>query len=290
MNIQTYVEAIEKQGLKSEGVIVMQHGEKIAGHRWIPDTPKVVFSVSKSFTSIAVGMAIEEGKLNLKDRVIGAFPDKAPNADERTQALTLEHCLTMSRGYPEFTRPESVSHVLQQKLSSDPGSIFLYDNACTFLASAMLTKATGLTVRDYLEERLFRPLGIPKPNWEETSDGYTIGGTGLEVSTASLAVFGQFLLQRGNWKGKQLISASWIDCASRAHISTSDSRHPDYDLGYGYQFWPCRHGAYRCDGKDGQFVIVFPREDAVVAITSNEENMKPILYTVWDTILPQLRD
>jgi CubicO group peptidase (beta-lactamase class C family) len=235
-------------------------------------------------------MAIDEGKLKLNDRVIDAFPDKAPHADERTQALTLEHCLTMSRGYPEFTRPESLSHVLQQKLTRDPGTVFLYDNACTFLASAMLTGVTGLTVRDYLTERLFEPLGIPKPNWEETGDGYTMGGTGLEVSTASLAVFGQFLLQRGSWKGKQLVSASWIDSASRAHISTGDSKHPDYDLGYGYQFWPCRHGAYRCDGKDGQFVVVFPREDAVAAITSNEENMKPILYTVWDTILPQLRE
>jgi CubicO group peptidase (beta-lactamase class C family) len=267
----------------------MRHGKKIAGRRWIPDLPKLIFSASKSFTSIAVGMAVDEGKLTLGDKVADSFPGAASNPDGRTSALTLEHCLTMSRGYPEFVRPESVDQVLNQKLTKDPGVFFLYDNACTFLASAMLTKATGLTVRDYLAERLFRPLEIPGPAWQQSDDGYTIGATGLELSTASMAVFGQFLLQRGNWNGKQLVSASWIDSASRAHISTSDSEHQDYDLGYGYQFWPCRHGAYRCDGKDGQFIVVLPREDAVVAISSNEENMKPILYTVWDTVLPELR-
>ncbi|MDR3333716.1 MAG: beta-lactamase family protein [Treponema sp.] len=287
MDIKRYVDAIEGQKLAVEGVVVLQQGKQIAEHRWIPDVPRNVYSVSKSFTTIAVGMALDAGKLSLNDKVLDAFPGLVPAPSARLKALSLEHLLTMSRGYPAFTRPRSVAGVLAESLAYDPGTRFVYDNASTFLASAMVTKATGCTVRDLLVERLFRPLEIPEPAWAASDDGYTMGATGLEVSTRSLAVFGQFLLQRGVWKGTRLVSPGWIDGATRTHIATRESP-PDYDLGYGYYFWTCRHGAYRADGKEGQYVVVLPREDTVVSITSHEENMKPILYAVWDHILPQL--
>jgi len=108
------------------------------------------------------------------------------------------------------------------------------------------------------------------------------------ITTTDMAIFGQFLLQRGLWNGQQLVSPNWIDSAGRPHVNTSDSKHADYDLGYGYYFWPCRYGAFRADGSDGQFVIVLPAQNAVVAISSNEEKHYPVLYAVWDTILPLL--
>jgi len=154
----------------------------------------------------------------------------------------------------------------------------------------MLTKATGQKLRDYLLDRLFRPLGIPDPEWLESDDGYNTAANGLSLTTSEMALFGRFLLQRGNWEGRQLVSASWIDRATRTQVPTRAAHSkPDYDLGYGYQFWTCRHGAYRCDGKDGQYVIVIPGLDAVVTINStDEENAKAILWAVWDHILPQL--
>jgi CubicO group peptidase (beta-lactamase class C family) len=285
MDLKPYIEALDNKNLKAEGIIVMQHHRKIAEHRWISEVPRNVFSVSKSFTSMAVGIAIGEGKLSLKDKVVNAFP--RPNAGARLSSLTLEHCLTMNMGHNEFTRPQSVDEALSQELQRNPGSGFFYDNACTFLASAMVTRAMGLKVRDLLVERLFRPLGIPDPFWPESSDGYTIGATGLEISTSSMALFGQFLLQRGNWEGRQLVPAVWIDGATRTQVPTGSRSKSDYNLGYGYQFWTCRHGAYRCDGRDGQFIIVFPLLDAVIAINSSEENMELILWAVWDYILPQ---
>jgi CubicO group peptidase (beta-lactamase class C family) len=191
----------------------------------------------------------------------------------------------MTRGHADFSRPATVAEALEQRLSFDPGGRFVYDNGSTFLASAMFTRAMGQTVRDFLVEALFRPLGIPDPEWTQSTDGHTAAATGLFLSTSSLARFGQFLIQRGLWQGKQLVSPLWIDSAGRPHVSTRDSKWPDYDLGYGYGFWPCRHGAYRADGKDGQFVVVLPRQDAVVAINSNEEKHYPILYAVWDEIL-----
>jgi CubicO group peptidase (beta-lactamase class C family) len=286
-DLRPFIEEIENQKLRVEGIQVLRGGELIGEHRWTAEVPRNVYSVSKSFTSLAVGMAVDEGKLSLRDRVLDAFPG-LPHA-EGAESLTLEHLLTMNRGHLEFTRPRSVAEALLHKLDLKPGERFFYDNACTFLASAMVTRVMGRKVRDLLVERLFGPLGIPDPVWEESDDGYTIGATGLELSTSSLARFGQFLLQRGNWKGRQLVSSAWIDGATRTQVPTVPSQtSPDYNIGYGYQFWTCRHGAYRCDGKNGQFVVVLPALDAVAAINSDDENMHLILYALWDHVLPRL--
>jgi CubicO group peptidase (beta-lactamase class C family) len=285
MDITPYAEAIEKRNLKVEGIILLKGGERVAERRWVPEKPRPVYSVSKSFTAIAAGLAIAEGKLSLRDRVVDAFPGAVPSL--RLASLTLEHLLTMSRGHGGFSRPRTVADALEQTLDFEPGTRFVYDNGSTLLASAMITQATGQKVRDYLLDRLFRPLGIPDPVWKESGDGYSLGATGLELTTGDLATFGQLLLQRGTWKGARLVPAAWIDGASRPHISTQEMGKPDYDVGYGYGFWACRHGAYRADGKNGQFVIVFPRQEAVVAITSDEPDMENILAAVWEHILPQ---
>ena len=288
MNIGSFVQKIDKQKLNCEGIVVFHHGAKAAEHRWIPETPRNIYSVSKSFTSAAIGMAIDRGKLSLNMRAADCFSDVIRNQDRRLQFLTLEHLLTMTRGHARFSRPATAGEALSQKLQYRPGSRFVYDNGSTLLASAMFTRAMGMTVLDFLTEALFAPLGIPAPEWPLSADGHTMGATGLWLTTSSLALFGLLLLRRGEWQGKQLLSSGWIDCASRAHVSSRESRRPDYDLGYGYGFWPCRHGAYRADGKDGQFIIVLPREDAVIAVNSSEKKMAAILYAVWDEILPLL--
>jgi CubicO group peptidase (beta-lactamase class C family) len=288
VDIKPFVNAIEGQGLKVKGIVVLRHGEKIAEHHWVKERPENVYSVSKSFTSIAVGMAVEEGRLSLADRVVDRFPGLVKKPGKRLAALTLEHLLTMTRGHRKFSRPATAAEALEQELVYEPGSRFVYDNGSTLLASALFTQAVGKTVRDFLAERLFEPLGFPALEWDKSADGHTVGGTGLRAGVSQMAAFGRLLLQRGNWKGTQLVPPGWIDAAGRPQVSTSDSRHPDYDLGYGYGFWPSRHGAWRADGRNGQFIIIFPREDAAAAIASDEENMHPILYTVWDTILPRL--
>jgi CubicO group peptidase (beta-lactamase class C family) len=232
-------------------------------------------------------MALERGKLSLNDRVADICPGIARKPGKRLASLNLRHLLTMTRGYKEFSRPDTLAEALAQPFEDQPGSRFVYDNGSTFMASAMFTHAMGITVRDFLLDALFRPLGIPDPEWPASADGHTVGATDLVLATPDLARFGQFLLQRGQWKGKQLVSSGWIDCAGRPQINTR-RRQPDWDIGYGFCFWPCRYGAYRADGKDGQYVIVLPRQDAVIAINSDEPKMAPILYAVWDKILPLL--
>jgi len=288
MLIDSFVKVIEKQKLNCEGAIVLQHGEKIAEHRWIPEAPRNSFSVSKSFVSVAIGMAIDRGKMSLNSRVVDFFPEHCRNKPgKRLSVLTLEHLLNMTRGHRAFSRPATVAEALAQPLAYQPGSHFIYDNGSTFLASAMFTKAMGVPVRDFLLDTLFRPLDIPDPQWPQSSDGHTVGATGLVLTTSDLARFGQFLLQRGQWQGRQLVSSAWIDNAGRPQINTRSSR-PDCGIGYGFGFWPCRYGAFRADGKLGQFAVALPRQDAVVAINSNEEKPYPILYAVWEEILPLL--
>jgi len=287
MEIRSFTSATEKQQLICEGIIVLQHGEKIAEHRWIPEAPRNCRSVSKGFISVAVGMAIDRGKLSLDSRVVDVFPElvrKRGRGPDRLAALALGHLLTMSRGHKTFSRPATVAETLAQPLSFQPGTRFVYDNGSTLLASAMFTRAMGITARDFLLDALFRPLGMSDPPWPESADGHTIGATGLILTTSNLARFGQFLLQRGQWEGRQLVSPGWIDFITRPQINTR-SRRPDSDLGYGCGFWPCRHGAYRADGRDGQFVIVLPRQDAVIAINANEPNSPAILNAVWSEIL-----
>lgn len=307
MNLKPFVDAIEKQRLKTEGIIVLQQGRETGRFFWAPDCRRNVRSVAKSFASVAVGMAIDEGKLSLNDKITSVLAPEwqavnnkvactqvASNqvacnqvASNLWNSLTLEHLLTMTMGHAELSRPRTLEEALSYKLTRKPGTVFSYDNTCTFLASAMLTKASGLTMRDYLLERLFRPLGIPDPEWAESSDAYTIGSTGLFLSTAEMAVFGQFLLRKGNWEGKQLVSAAWIDEATRSHAPAREGS-PWYSLGYGYHFWISPNGAFRCDGRGGQFIIVFPALDAVAAINSDEEDMAGILKTLWDKVLPEL--
>jgi CubicO group peptidase (beta-lactamase class C family) len=287
MNINSYVRAVEKQKLNAEGIIVLQHGEKIAEHRWMPEAPRNSFSVSKSFVSIAVGMAIDRGKLSLNSRAADFFPEYCRKAGKRLSVLTLEHLLSITRGYKSFSRPATAAQALAQPLVFQPGTHFIYDNGSTFLASAMFTRAMGITVREFLLDALFRPLDIPDPQWPESQDGHTVGATNLVLATSSLARFGQFLLQRGQWKGRQLVSSAWIDNAGRPQSNTRSLR-PDCGIGYGFGFWPCRHGAFRADGKLGQFVVVLPRQDAVVAINANEPKPYPLLFAVWEEILPLL--
>jgi hypothetical protein len=156
------------------------------------------------------------------------------------------------------------------------------------MLSAIVQKATGQTVLDYLRPRLFEPLGIENPTWEASPQGISAGGYGLSVRTEDIAKFGQLYLQKGKWDGRQLVPAAWVEAATARQTSNGSSPKSDWDQGYGYQFWRCRHGAYRGDGAFGQYCVVMPGQDAVLAITSGVKDMQAVLNVVWDKLLPAL--
>jgi hypothetical protein len=157
------------------------------------------------------------------------------------------------------------------------------------MLSAIVQKATGSTVLDYLEPRLFAPLGIQKPTWETSPQGVSAGGYGLRLRTEDIARFGQLLLQKGMWNGHQLLPAAWVEAATSLQTANGGDSLGWWDQGYGYQFWRTRGTAYRGDGAFGQFCIVLPDQDAVVVITSGVKNMGAVMDVVFDKLVPALK-
>ena len=277
--------------------MLVRHGHVVAEGWWAPygpDAPHSLYSLSKSFTSTAVGLAIAEGKLSVDDEVLKFFPEDAPaEPGSNLKAMRVSDLLRMSTGHQvEPQRPPDKAWTktfLAQPVPFKPGTHFLYNTSATYMLSAIVQKATGMTVLDYLRPRLFDPLGIEHPTWETSPQGISTGGFGLSIRTEDIARFGQLYLQKGKWNGKQLVPAAWVEAATARQTSNGSNPKSDWDQGYGYQFWRCRHGAYRGDGAFGQFCIVMPEQDAVIAITSGVKDMQAVLNLVWDKLLPAMK-
>src|SRR5207237_1000798 len=193
------------------------------------------------------------------------------------KAMRIRDLLRMNTGHqtepPRKPGEPWTRTFLSQPVPFKPGTHFLYNTSATYMLSAAVQKATGQTVLDYLKPRLFDPLGIEDPAWETSPQGISTGGFGLSVRTEDIANFGQLYLRKGKWHGKQLVPEAWVDAATAPQTSNGSNPKSDWDQGYGYQFWRCRHGAYRGDGAFGQFCIVLPEQDAVLAITSGLRDM-----------------
>lgn len=290
-----FVHEVEASGLNMHGITVLQNGELADEYHWNAIMRRNLYSVSKSITSLGVGIAIEEGVISLDGRVADVLSDMVPEdtpQDEKLSALTLKHLLTMSSGHAKEVNPrltgDAVRYFLNVPQAYAPGGHFVYNNGCTFMVSAMLQRLTGETLLDYLMPRLFQPLGIERPRWDQTTAGITHGFSDLYLSVPEMAKIGQLCLQKGMWEGKQLVPAQYIQAASKRQIHTTHELE-DYALGYGYQFWCCKEdGVYRADGKWGQFIIVAPDKQAVIAMQSNENHAQHILGVFWDELYPLL--
>ena len=299
--IRAFVEAADETVDSMHSFMLVRHGNVIAEGWWEPEAaskPHILWSLSKSFTSTAVGLAVAEGKLNIDDKVLSFFPENAPEEpSENLKSMRVRDLLTMSTGHdaePWWQGDEVwTKRFLSQPVPHKPGTSFMYNTPATYMLSAIVQKVTGQTVLDYLTPRLFEPLGIEKPTWDASPQGISIGGYGLYLRTEDIVKFGQLYLQKGKWDGKQLIPAAWVAEATSKQVENGNARHarnPDWSQGYGFQFWQCRHGAYRGDGKDGQFCIVLPKQDAVIAITAKTGNMQQQLDLVWEHLLPAFHD
>ena len=292
-----FVEAVDRDIDAMNSVMVVRHGRVVAEGWWSPydaQSRHSLYSLSKSFTSTAVGLAAAEGKLSVDDPVLKFFPEDAPaEPSKNLKAMRVSDLLRMSTGHQtEPSRPKDqpwTKAFLAQPVPNKPGTHFLYNTSATYMLSAIVQKATGMTVLDYLRPRLFEPLGIEHPTWEASPQGITTGGFGLSVRTEDIAKFGQLYLQKGKWDGRQLVPASWVEAATARQTSNGSNPKSDWDQGYGYQFWRCRHGAYRGDGAFGQYCIVLPEQDAVIAITAGVKDMQAVLNLVWDKLLPALK-
>ena len=298
--ILDFVAAAERESPELHSLMLLRHGHVIAEGWWSPygpQDPHMLFSLSKSFASTAAGLAVAEGLLSLDDPVLRFFPDEAPaDVGPHLAAMRVRHLLSMSTGHDQDTTGRLADGeggdwargFLAQPVAHEPGTHFVYNSGATYMASAIVQRVTGETVLDYLRPRLFDPLGITDPMWETSPQGVSVGGWGLNIRTEDIARFGQLYLQRGEWQGRRLLPEAWVAQATSKQVSNGDEPNSDWAQGYGFQFWRCRHNAYRGDGAFGQFCVVLPEQDAVVAITGGIGDLQGVLTLVWQHLLPAL--
>lgn len=298
--VEAFLDGLEQAGLQLHSLMILRHDKVAAEGWWAPydkDTPHMMFSLSKSFTALGVGLAVQEGRMRLSDKPAEYFPELLPARPCENMALmTVKDMLCMSTGHseePEALVPKTnwAERFLRSYVDKTPGTVFTYNTAASYMLSAMVQKATGERLLTYLTPRLFDKLGIEKPTWEQSPQGVDAGGFGLSLKTEDIARFGWMLLHRGEFMGQRVIAPEWVDEMSAYHADNSPGREKDWAQGYGYQIWRCvPHGVYRGDGAFGQYCIVMPEQDAVIAITSGVSDMQAVLDLVWAHILPAMED
>ncbi len=294
-----------------ESLMILKHG-KVLYEGWYgdaaPDKPHAMHSVSKSFTATAVGMAVDEGLLKVTDKLVDFFPDNLPEeVSDNLKAVTVHDLLTMNCGQETEARfrnsdQDWVTSFLAHPFVHEPGTWYCYNSLGTYMLSAIVQKLTGEKVLDYLTPRLFEPLHIEIPQWDESPQGINAGGWGLQLKTEDMAKFGQLFLQKGVWNGKRLVSEAWVNEASKYQVpSVPAGTRPDqaaergltpenctFMLGYGYQMWRCPDNAYRADGARGQYIIIVPDSDAVIACTANSANLQAEQNLIYEHLFPAL--
>jgi CubicO group peptidase (beta-lactamase class C family) len=301
--VERFGHAAARLSLGVEGVHVHLEGHDPVEQRWAADIRRDVFSVSKTFTSVAVGIAEDEGLLSVEDPVLRHLPGLASVAGAGVEAVTIRHLLTMSSGLgwrwasPDADHPgDPAEDFLDTPPAAPPGTRFQYRGASTYVLSRIIHASSGTDLRDYLIPRLFAPLGIANPQWHRCPRGYSLGAVGLFLRTAEIARLGQTLLNAGSYQGRQLISAAYVatlttdTISTNGHVATNGADPHPQNATYGRHVWLCdRDGGWRMDGIYGQFCIVLPGHAACITVTSHYQGpTTEILDTIWTEIVPAL--
>ncbi|MBB6420267.1 serine hydrolase [Streptomyces sp. AK010] len=300
--VHAFLDALEAAPeIEPHSLMIMRHGHLVASGWWAPYTPDrlhLLYSLSKSFTGTAAALAEAEGLLDFDAPVISYFPEfEAAITDPRSRAMLVRHVASMASGHRRDTVDEAfgrdpaepVRGFLRLPPDEDPGTVFAYNQPATYTLAAIVQRVTGQSLSDYLRPRLLDPLGIGEVAWRRDRAGRELGFSGLHATTDAVARLGGLYLRDGLWEGRRLLPQGWAARASLTHIPTAgamgDVDRQDWDRGYGYQFWTSRHG-YRGDGAYGQFCLVLPEHDVVIAATSATERMQEYLNLVWEHLLP----
>lgn len=293
--------AVAEQKLGVYAVKVETADGESVSHRWRSDDPENIYSGSKTFTSLAVGMCMDGGNLDPADRVLDFFPEYRGAASPGSEEITVRDLLHMASGKLEFwfgeldrekPRTDWAELFFRVPVTKKPGTVFHYSNACAYMLGRVVEKISGKNVRDFLVPRLFTPLGIENPQWHTCAGGHPLAATGLYLTTDEYARLGRVFLGGGVYQGKRIVSENYLN---QAVNDLMDNHLPNWDdpeiiAGYGYQLWRCAYpGAYRADGKYGQFCIVIPDKRAAVTVTGHEERAPyDIVRAVFDCIVPRL--
>jgi len=298
-----FIKALDKSSANMRGFILLRQGKIVAEQYWEPyaaEHKNWVYSVSKSFTSTAVGLAYDEALLHPDDYVLPYFPEiDSASLNEHARNMRVRDLLSMTSGHGEDTTipmmfaPGSWEQAFfGGSVDHAPGTYFEYNSGASYMLSSIVTRVTGKCTFAYLNEKLFGPLGFGDVAGDLNPEGVFTGGWGLMLRLEDLAKLGQLYLNKGLWEGKRILSQAWVDMATAFQSDNGrpgrENESPDWRQGYGFQFWMCRHGAYRADGAAGQYCVVLPEQGAVLALMSEIGNMQELMDILWDVLLPGL--
>ncbi|WP_432726204.1 serine hydrolase domain-containing protein [Variovorax sp. W6] len=269
-SILAFLDDAERSAFELHGFMLWRNGHVVAEGWWDPYKPErrhMTHSLTKSVTVCAVGMAIAEGRFKPDDKVVSFFPEHLPaTVSANLAAMTVRDLLTMRTGHESMVsgsvwrpiRTSWIAEFFKIPVVHAPGSKFVYTSAATYMLSAIVTRTTGQPVADYLKPRFFEPLGITGYEWDVGPEGISPGANGLSWKTVDSLKLGILHAQNGMWNGKQILTKEWVDSVHAPH--TKDR--------YGYQWWLGPNGAYNADGLFGQYSVVFPEHNAVLALNS----------------------
>ena len=298
--ITAFLDAIERDPrIEPHGLIIQRHGHRIVEGYWAPHTgerSRLVYSLSKSFTGTALALQIGEGRLALDDLVSDHLPelfdDHTPDASRR---MRIRHIASMSTGHDRETLLEAftinpadpVHGFLSIPPDAEPGTLFAYNQPPVLTLARILQGLAGESLVDYLRPRILDPLGIGDLAWTQSPSGGDLGFSGVYTNLDAIARLGQLYLDDGVLDGRRLLPDGWVADASSVQVANPERDEADWRQGYGFQLWMSRHG-YRGDGAFGQYMVVLPEHDTVVAMFSCIERMQIILDAMWEHLLPAL--
>jgi len=300
-SIAALLDRLQAQSVECHSLMVVRHGHVIAEGWWAPyspERPHLLYSLTKSFTAIAVGLAVTDGLLSLDDRVVDVLPDHVPSGvSEQGRRITVHHLLSMTAGHAtdsldaawRLEPGDLTKGFLGVPFTESEGTRHVYDNATTYVLARMVERVADRSLPDLLDERLFQPMGIDHAEWDRVASGAAFGFHGLHLKTEAVAAFGQLLLSEGAWRGQQLIPVDWVRLATSRHVETlqsaGDPLDADSSSGYGYGFWMSR-GGYRGEGAFEQLCMVYPEHDLLVTVTAGDGPHGATVGAIRDCLLP----
>lgn len=301
VSILHFLERLEEYRLCMHSFVLVRHGAIVSEGYWAPYTAQSqqrLYSASKSFVGMAVGLLVQDGYVRLDDPIIQYFPDKViKQPHPYTEQMTIRNLLTMSTVHTRTAtqivpHPDLIKAFFNVSPSHRPGTVFNYDTGATVVLSALVERCTRLPLLEYLRMKVLHKIGFSEEATCQKIGGVSHGGSGILCTAHDLAKFGLLCLQQGNWYGFQLVNKDYMRLATSKQIDTSFSQPGHGAYGYGYQFWRTAHNGFACFGMGGQLAICLPEENLVLATTAdtmeNPGGVDLIFHAFWDTIYQDL--
>ena len=292
--LQRFLTNLQDRNIEIRAMTLFQNGEKRLERYWAPFRKEELFpvySVTKSFLCVLIGWLMEEGSLCLDDIWLSYFPEYAEEADPAFRKITIRHMLTMSMGQareaPVKAGEDLVKQILREPVVCEPGTVFFYNSMISYLLGILVQKITGRPLTEELEERILSPLGITEYSFETEIYGNPIAGMGLHLKHADMARFGLAMLNGGIYGDRRICPESWAEAVGKKQFDNAPFYPPENTenrAGYGFHFWGCSRGGYRCSGLYGQLCYIWPEKSLVLAANSATGSNGMILSCLYDAM------